>query len=102
MALNEDATVRKLKGPTRPINTLQDRLQVVAALESVDYVTSFKENVPLALILKLHPHVLVKGGDYSIAEIVGASEVQGWGGRVKVLPFVAGKSTTSIIKRTKF
>jgi rfaE bifunctional protein nucleotidyltransferase chain/domain len=101
VALNDDASTRRLKGPTRPINTLADRLEVMAALEMVDYVTWFEEDTPLETILKLRPHVLVKGGDYRTSEIVGAAEVESWGGSVRSLELVRGKSTTEILKRAK-
>lgn len=99
VALNADASVSRLKGPTRPVNTLKDRQQVMAAVESVDFVTSFSEDTPLAVIRELRPAVLVKGGDYQVRDIVGAPDVLGWGGRVKTLPFVAGKSTSEILAR---
>ena len=81
VALNSDASVQRLKGPERPINELADRLEVLAALEAVDYVTWFEEDIPLNLILKLRPKVLVKGGDWKVSDIVGGPEVLGWGGK---------------------
>jgi D-beta-D-heptose 7-phosphate kinase/D-beta-D-heptose 1-phosphate adenosyltransferase len=91
--------VSRLKGPTRPITTLEDRMAVMAGLASVDYVTWFTEMTPLQLILQLHPDVLVKGGDWKPAQIVGGPEVLAWGGKVRSLRFLEGKSTTRIVER---
>jgi len=88
-----------LKGPTRPIRSDAERSYVLAALESVDLVVVFPEDTPLALVKLLRPDVIVKGGDYSEATIVGAAEVKEWGGKVVVVPITAGHSTTNIIKR---
>lgn len=102
VALNSDASTKRLgKGPNRPINKLRDRQEVIAALEMVDFVTSFTQDTPLKTILAIQPDVLTKGGDYSIAQMVGAKEVLGWGGRVKPLTFVKNKSTTQIIKKMR-
>jgi len=101
VALNSDASVKRLKGPERPINTLADRLEVIAALESVDYVTWFEENDPVHLIRLLRPRVLVKGGDWRPENILGSAEVLSWGGKVKSLPFVEGKSTTLMIQKSR-
>jgi rfaE bifunctional protein nucleotidyltransferase chain/domain len=102
LALNTDASARKLgKGQDRPVNALEDRLAVAAALESVTLVTWFEEESPLALILAVKPEVLVKGGDWKPEAIVGAAEVKGWGGAVHSLPLVAGRSTTSVIERIR-
>jgi D-beta-D-heptose 7-phosphate kinase/D-beta-D-heptose 1-phosphate adenosyltransferase len=101
VALNTDESVRRYKGPERPINSLKDRLEVMAALECVDWVTWFDEDLPLNTILALRPDVLVKGGDWSIQDISGGPEVKAWGGKVKSLQFVEGKSTTAIIQRSK-
>ena len=103
VALNADASIRRLKGKDRPINPLADRMRVMAGLECVDYVTSFEEDTPLELIQKLGPkiQVLVKGGDWKPEQIVGSREVLGWGGKVKSLKFVAGKSTTGIVKKIR-
>lgn len=98
IAVNDDASVKRLKGDSRPLNRLEDRMYTLAGLECVDYVTSFSENTPLDTIKLLRPHVLVKGGDYAIKDIVGAIEVVGWGGTVKALPFVDGYSTTRLIR----
>lgn len=99
VALNTDASTARLKGPTRPINPLKDRAIVIAALESVDYVTWFGTDTPLSLIQKLLPQVLVKGGDYEIKNIVGFDEVIRAGGKVKTISFLKGRSTTLMVKR---
>ena len=101
VGLNSDASVRRLKGPTRPLNDQEDRGLVLAALESVDAVTIFDEETPLALIVALLPDVLVKGGDYRPETIVGAREVVDAGGRVVVSPLVPGRSTTNLIERSR-
>lgn len=99
VGVNTDASVRRLKGPTRPVNSQIDRAVVLAALKSVDYTVLFDEDTPLELIKTLQPAVLVKGGDYTIETIVGANEVLSNGGEVLTIDFVEGKSTTSIIKK---
>jgi len=102
LALNSDGSARNLgKGLDRPVNALEDRLVVAAALESVTLVTWFDEETPLALILAAKPDVLVKGGDWKPEAIVGATEVKSWGGAVHSLPLVAGRSTTSVIERIR-
>lgn len=98
VGLNSDASVRRLKGPARPVRSEHDRAYVVAALETVDAVTVFDQDTPLELILALRPDVLVKGGDYTPDTIVGRPEVESWGGRVHVVPLTAGQSTTRIIE----
>ncbi len=99
VAVNSDASVKRLKGPTRPINGLKDRQQVLAALECVTYVISFGEDTPLKVITELMPNVLVKGADYKISQIVGAKEVLENGGQVKTLTFLKGRSTTNTIRK---
>ena len=102
VALNSNSSAKKLgKGSDRPVNTLEDRLAVAAALESVTFVTWFEEESPLALILAVKPEVLVKGGDWKPEAIVGGAEVKGWGGVVHSIPLVAGRSTTSVIERIR-
>ncbi len=101
VALNTDDSVKKIKGPERPINPLEDRARVIAALESVSYVTWFSEETPIKIIEKLMPHILVKGGDYKATEIVGYKEVTENGGKVKIIPFLKGRSTTRIIQATQ-
>lgn len=97
VGLNTDNSVRKLKGEDRPINSLEDRAEMLSHLASVDWVVAFDEATPLQLILDLKPDVLVKGGDYALEQIVGSKEVIQAGGEVKVIPIVEGYSTTSII-----
>lgn len=101
VGLNSDKSVRTIKGKSRPINNERDRAKVLAALYFVDYITIFSEATPKELIKKLRPDTIVKGGDWKAADIVGASLVRAYGGRVVVLPFVRGYSTTSLIKRLK-
>ncbi len=101
VALNTDASTRRLKGTGRPINPLKDRAKVVAALESVTYVVSFGEDTPLKIIQKIKPDILVKGGDYEVKKIVGYDEVIASGGTVRILPFLEGRSTTRIISKAK-
>lgn len=100
VALNSDASVRMLgKGDERPINTLADRAAVLAALASVDLVTWFETPTPLELIESLRPEVLVKGGDWPVDQIVGAREVQSWGGQVHSIAFEHLHSTTSTLSK---
>ncbi len=99
VGINSDDSVRRLKGPTRPVRSEIDRAFVVAALECVDCVVIFGEDTPLELISALRPDVLVKGGDYAETAIVGAPEVKSWKGRVVVVPLTPGHSTTSIIEK---
>ena len=102
VALNSDASVKRLgKGTDRPVNPLEDRLAVVAALESVSLVTWFEEDTPLSLILICRPDVLVKGGDWPVDQIVGALEVMGWGGKVHSIPFQFERSTTALLSRIR-
>ena len=101
VGLNSDSSVRRLKGPTRPVRTEADRGYVLAALEAVDAVVTFAEDTPLELIRHLRPDVLVKGGDYSEATIVGARDVVSWGGQVVVVPLRPGHSTTATITRLR-
>ena len=96
VAVNSDDSVKKLKGPNRPINVLNSRLYILASLQCVDAVCSFADDTPIEVIELLKPDVLVKGGDYKIEDIVGAKEVMSWGGIVEVIPFVEGYSTTKI------
>ncbi len=99
VAVNDDDSVVRLKGPTRPINILDSRLYLLASLSCIDGVVSFSEDTPLEVIKTLRPDILVKGGDYSPESIVGAEEVIGWGGKVEVIPFVNGFSTTRLESR---
>jgi len=102
IAVNTDASVRRLgKGDERPINPLEDRMAVLAALASVTLVTWFDEDTPLNTIVACRPDVLVKGGDWAPETIVGAAEVAGWGGRVASIPFEYERSTTRVIERIR-
>ena len=101
VAVNDDASVKRLKGASRPVNTLANRMKVLAALSCVDWVTSFSEDTPERLICKVLPDVLVKGGDYRAEDVAGYKCVTGNGGRVKILPFVDGVSTTKTIEAIK-
>lgn len=101
VGLNSDASVRRLKGPERPVNDEQSRALLLAALEMVDYVVLFEEDTPYNLILKVKPDLLVKGGDYDIDNIVGADFVRQRGGEVRTIPFVQGFSSSSIIDHLK-
>ncbi|CAM9957266.1 unnamed protein product, partial [Chrysoparadoxa australica] len=99
VAVNDDASVQRLKGDGRPINTLTDRMEVLRGLGAVDWVTSFGEDTPAALIERVLPDVLVKGGDYRPEDIAGADAVLAAGGEVRVLEFVEGHSTSGIVER---
>lgn len=100
VALNSDASAKRLgKGPERPLNTLDDRLAVVAALGAVSVVTWFDEDTPLELILGIRPDILVKGGDWKAETIVGAREVLSWGGAVHSIPFEHARSTTALVEK---
>lgn len=101
VAINSDRSVRILKGEGRPILNAKERVEVLSALEAVDYVTVFDEETPYSLIVQLLPDVLVKGGDWQLNEIVGREQVEAAGGRVLSLPFLEGSSTTDIIDRIK-
>lgn len=101
LGLNADESVRRLKGPDRPVNTDADRALVVAALRSVDHVVIFGDDTPLAIIETLLPDVLVKGGDYTRDTIVGADVVEASGGAVRTIPLLEGRSTSSIINRVR-
>jgi D-glycero-beta-D-manno-heptose 1-phosphate adenylyltransferase len=102
VALNSDASVRRLgKGADRPLNALADRMAVVAALAAVDLVTWFDDTTPLATIMDCRPDVLVKGGDWQPADIVGGSEVRSWGGTVHAVPFAHERSTTALLARIR-
>ena len=101
VGLNSDKSVQRLKGPTRPINNTQSRAIVLANLLVVDMIVIFEEDTPLDLIKTLLPDVMVKGGDYTIDEIVGAKEVIAHGGKVIINPIVEGFSTTQLIEKIK-
>jgi rfaE bifunctional protein nucleotidyltransferase chain/domain len=99
VALNSDRSVRMLKGEGRPILNEKERAEVIAALETVDYVVIFDEETPRELIADLLPDVLVKGGDWGLEEIIGREEVEAAGGTVRSLPYIEGSSTSEIIER---
>ena len=100
VGINSDASVRRLgKGTDRPVVAEGERARLLAALAAVDCVVLFDEDTPLELIRRLHPDVLVKGADYTRAQIVGADEVEGWGGRVVRVPLLEGKSTTDLLRK---
>jgi len=101
VGVNTDSSVRRLKGPDRPLVQQDDRARILAALECVDAVVLFDEDTPRELIAALLPDILVKGGDYAPDEIVGREAVEGAGGRVEVIPFVEGYSTTDLMKRVR-
>ena len=102
VALNTDASVKRLgKGVDRPVNTMADRLAVIAALECVSLVTWFDEDTPIERILECRPDVLVKGGDWPVEKIVGNTEVASWGGRTVSIPFIHQKSTTALLEKIR-
>ena len=99
LGLNSDASVRRLKGENRPLIDEDERAHLLAALNCIDYVTVFNEDTPLELITALKPDILVKGGDYTPEGVVGKDVVEAYGGRVELITFVDGKSTTGIIEK---
>jgi D-beta-D-heptose 7-phosphate kinase/D-beta-D-heptose 1-phosphate adenosyltransferase len=99
VAINSDESVRRLKGFARPIFNQNERAEILAGLEMVDFVCTFDEDTPLEAILAIRPDILVKGADWIEDGIVGRSEVEGWGGQVVAVPLTEGKSTTGIIER---
>ena len=99
VGVNDDDSIRRLKGPTRPVNPLEDRLLVLSELESVAWVVPFAEDTPRSLIEAIRPSVLVKGADYTRETVVGADAVEAAGGRVELVPLVEGRSTTNILRR---
>lgn len=101
VGINTDASVRELKGPTRPIQNENDRAEILASLKAVDHTVLFGEQTPINLIKQVKPDILVKGGDWKIEQIVGWDFVQSYGGTVKSLQFVEGRSTTNIITKSK-
>jgi D-beta-D-heptose 7-phosphate kinase/D-beta-D-heptose 1-phosphate adenosyltransferase len=102
VGVNRDASARRLgKGPDRPVVPEAERARVIAALAAVDCVVLFDEDTPLELIRRLRPDVLVKGADYALDAIVGAKDVEGWGGRVVRVPLVKYKSTTTLLQQLR-
>ena len=102
VGVNSDASVRMLgKGDDRPINREDDRMALLAALESVDWVVKFEESTPLELIGELHPDVLVKGGDYDMDKLAESALVRSWGGQALAIPFEHDRSTTALLKKVR-
>lgn len=101
VGLNSDASVKRLKGPERPVRGEVDRAYVLAAMSMVDCVTVFEQDTPLELVRALRPDVIVKGGDYRPETVVGAADVRSWGGSCVIVPLTPGHSTTSIIERLR-
>ena len=101
LALNSDSSVRAIKGEKRPLVPEEERAEVLAALECIDFITIFKELTPLELINYLKPDILIKGGDWPEDKVVGRDEVKKWGGRVLLIPEIKGKSTTNIVEKIK-
>ena len=99
VGLNSDESLRRLKGPPHPLQEETSRMEVLAALSCVDAVTLFHEDTPLHLIQKINPHVLVKGGDWALEQVVGADWVQKQGGKVRLIPYISGHSTSKIIRK---
>lgn len=99
VALNTDASIRKIKGPSRPVFPLKERYEILSAIEHIDYLTSFSEETPQTIIAALLPDVLVKGGDWASDEIVGKKEVEEAGGKVVRAPYLIGRSSTDIIEK---
>ena len=101
IGLNSDASVRRLKGPDRPLNDQRSRAEVLAALECVDFVCVFTEDTPERLIRRVRPDLLVKGGDWKKEQIAGGAFVESYGGKVMLIPYVDGHSTTGLVKRIR-
>jgi D-beta-D-heptose 7-phosphate kinase/D-beta-D-heptose 1-phosphate adenosyltransferase len=99
VALNTDRSIRKIKGPSRPVFPLKERYEILSAIEHIDYLTSFSEETPQTIIAALLPDVLVKGGDWASDEIVGKKEVEEAGGKVVRAPYLIGRSSTDIIEK---
>ena len=99
LGLNSDVSVNKIKGKNRPLNKQDDRARVLSALSCADYVCIFSQPTPLKLIELVRPDILIKGGDWKIDKIVGADFVKSYGGKVKVIPYLKGYSTTGLIKK---
>ena len=99
VALNSDASIRRLKGPSRPVFPLRERLEILSAVADIDYVTWFTEDTPRKIVAALLPDILVKGGDWGAGEIVGRAEVEAAGGKVVRVPYLEGHSSTNIIEK---
>ncbi len=101
VAVNDDLSVRNLKGPSRPVFPLDERMEVLEAIGAIDYLTSFSEPTPREVIRELLPDVLVKGGDWKPDEIVGREEVEAAGGKVVIISYLPGRSSSDILKKIK-
>ena len=99
VAVNDDSSIRKIKGTSRPIFPLKERIEILAAIEDIDYLASFSEEIPQKIIARLLPDVLVKGGDWKPEEVVGKREVEDAGGEVEIIPYLEGRSSSDIVKR---
>jgi len=99
VALNDDSSIKKIKGTSRPIFPLIERIEILGAIEEIDYLTSFSEETPQRIIAQLLPDVLVKGGDWKPEEVVGKIEVEEAGGEVVIIPYLEGSSSSEILKR---
>lgn len=101
VAVNDDLSVRNLKGYARPVFPLDERLEVLEAIDTIDYLTSFSETTPREIIRELLPDMLVKGGDWKPDEVVGREEVEAAGGKVVIIPYLPGRSSSEILKKIK-
>ncbi|MDP2379070.1 MAG: adenylyltransferase/cytidyltransferase family protein, partial [Pseudohongiella sp.] len=101
VAINDDDSVKRLKGPGRPINPVDRRMAVLAGLSAVDWVVSFADDTPETLLAQIRPDVLVKGGDYSVDQVVGGEFVHSYGGDVRVLEFLDNCSTSAIVAKVR-
>ena len=101
VGVNDDDSIRRLKGPGRPVFPLQERLEVLSALMDIDYLVSFSQDTPRELIKKIQPDVLVKGGDWKPDEVAGREEVEDEGGEGGIIPYLPGRSTTEIIEKIR-
>jgi len=99
VAVNDDSSIRKIKGTSRPIFPLKERIEILAAIKDIDYLASFSEEIPQKIIARLLPDVLVKGGDWKPEEVVGKREVEDAGGEVEIIPYLKGRSSSDIVKR---
>ncbi|KKK92791.1 hypothetical protein LCGC14_2699410, partial [marine sediment metagenome] len=99
VAVNDDFSLRKIKGASRPIFPLKERIEILTAIEDIDYLASFSEETPQKIIARLLPDVLVKGGDWKPEEVVGKREVEDAGGEVEIIPYLEGRSSSDIVKR---
>jgi D-beta-D-heptose 7-phosphate kinase/D-beta-D-heptose 1-phosphate adenosyltransferase len=99
VAVNDDSSIEKLKGTSRPIFPLEERIEILEAIEDIDYLVSFSEETPQKTIARLLPDILVKGGDWTPEEVVGKKEVEEAGGEVVIIPYLEGRSSSEIVKR---